>query len=81
MRLYKTTVLSMKKAGYCRWWCPTRERASLGLARYKMSRQTAREGFPGCEPDLGSREVRLLPETTQERAQTPADAPLGWRSK
>lgn len=32
----------------------------LTLTRYKMTRETAATRFPGCEPDLATREVRVV---------------------
>lgn len=64
----------MKETEFYQWWVPDRWSGKLYLSRYRMTVQEAQRRFPGCKPDLSSREVRMLPETPEE-ATIPSDAP------
>ena len=64
----------MKEVEFFRWYIPEFSSGKLYLSRYKMTVADAQARFPGCKPELGSREVRLLPgprDSPIERADPP----------
>lgn len=57
----------MKPTEFFRFWVPDDRRpGKVRLTRYAMTREQAAVSFPGAQPDLGTREVRNLPEDADE---------------
>jgi len=46
---------------FFRWWIIDERTGKRRRTTYKLSRENAARQFPGCEPDLSSREIRMLP--------------------
>jgi hypothetical protein len=55
---------------FFRWWVLDERTGKRRLTRYAMTRADAARQFPGAEPDLSSREVRLLPEPGEVHANS-----------
>jgi len=53
-----------------RWWIIDARTGKRRLTRYAMTRADAERRLPGAEPDLSSREVRLLPEPGARQQRT-----------
>lgn len=68
----------MRTVAYYRWWLPPEPwrgpRAKPRLSTYKMSAEEAAERA-AIRPEPTTREVRLIPETAEERAQAMANSP------
>jgi hypothetical protein len=47
---------------FFRWWITDERTGKRRRTTYKLTRANAERQFPGCEPDLQSREVRDCPE-------------------
>jgi hypothetical protein len=60
----------MKKVEFYRWWIIDERTGKRRLTRYAMTREQAAERFPDAEPDLRTREVRILPEPGEARGNT-----------
>jgi len=55
---------------YFRWYITDERTGKRRLTTYAMTRADAVERFPDAEPDLGTREVRDLPEPGEMRGNT-----------
>jgi hypothetical protein len=68
----------MRAVEYFRWYLPPEPhrgpRAKPRLSTYKMSREDAAK-VGAVEPQLSSREVRMIAETREEKEQAMANSP------
>ena len=65
----------MKEVEYFNWRIYDPIRKKTHTTRWKMPREEALKLDPNAVPQLGSREVRKLPETDEERAQMTGRGP------
>lgn len=56
----------MKEVEVFKFWTKAPWEKRLTLTRYTMTREEAAKRFPGCTPDLSSREVRTVCSTDAE---------------
>jgi hypothetical protein len=68
----------MRETEFFLWWLPAEPwkgpRAKPRLSTYKMSAEEAAK-VGAIEPQLSSREVRMIPETREEIEQAMANSP------
>lgn len=59
------------------WWIVDEHTGERRLTRFKLTRAHAQRAFPGCVPDMQTREVRNLPD----QGELPANSRPGgeWR--
>jgi hypothetical protein len=48
------------------WYIADERTGERRLTAYKLSRANAQKAFPGAEPDLGTRELRHVPDPGNE---------------
>jgi hypothetical protein len=56
----------MRPTKFYRWWITTPETGKRQRTSWRMSRDEAVKHDPNAEPDLGSLEVRRLPDSPDE---------------
>lgn len=57
---------AMKPTEFFQWWITDERTGKRRKTTYRLKREDAERQFPGCEPDLLSQEVRMLPESPDE---------------
>ena len=70
----------MKEVEFFRWWLPPNAwHKQRHLSGWTMDRAYAEKTYPGAEPELSTREVRMCPEDNAEALRTQLNGSAGHK--